>query len=69
LVASAGVAVSYGAVRVLGATSSVLVLIGAAFFFALGLEPATSWLVTRKLPRWAAVIVVVVVVFGLLAGP
>lgn len=68
LAASAGVAVTYGAVLVLGSMSSVLVLIGAALFFALGLEPATSWLVTRKLPRWAAVILVVVVVFGLLAG-
>ena len=48
--------------------SSVLVLIGAAMFFALGLEPAVSGLVNRKLPRWAAVSLVVVVVFGVLAG-
>jgi predicted PurR-regulated permease PerM len=54
LTASAGVAVTYGAVRVLGSVSSVLVLIGVAFFLALGLEPAASWLVNRKLPRWAA---------------
>ena len=66
--ASAGVAVTYGAVRVLGSASSVLVLIGAALFFALGLEPAVSGLVNRKLPRWAAVSLVVVVVFGVLAG-
>ncbi|MBV8930672.1 MAG: AI-2E family transporter, partial [Mycobacteriaceae bacterium] len=66
--ASAGVAVTYGAVRLLGAASSVLVLIGAALFFALGLEPAVSALVNRKLPRWAAVSVVAVVVFGVLAG-
>jgi len=43
-------------------------LIGAALFFALGLEPAVSGLVNRKLPRWAAVSLVVVVVFGVLAG-
>ena len=66
--ASAGVAVTYGVVRVLGSASSVLVLIGAALFFALGLEPAVSGLVNRKLPRWAAVSLVVVVVFGVLAG-
>ena len=66
--ASAGVAVTYGAVRVLGSVSSVLVLIGAAMFFALGLEPAVSGLVNRKLPRWAAVSLVVVVVFGVLAA-
>ncbi|OBH80841.1 AI-2E family transporter [Mycobacterium scrofulaceum] len=68
LTASAGVAVTYGAVRMLGAASSVLVLIGAALFFALGLEPAVSGLVNRKLPRWAAVSLVVVMVFGVLAG-
>ncbi|BBX61326.1 AI-2E family transporter [Mycobacterium saskatchewanense] len=66
--ASAGVAVTYGVVRVLGSASSVLVLIGAALFFALGLEPAVSGLVNRKLPRWAAVSLVVMVVFGVLAG-
>jgi predicted PurR-regulated permease PerM len=68
LVASAGVAVTYGAVRVLGSMSSVLVLIGVALFFALGLEPGASWLVNWKLPRWAAVTLVVVVVFILLGG-
>lgn len=68
LMASAGVAVTYGAVRVLGSVSSMLVLIGAAMFFALGLEPAVSGLVNRKLPRWAAVSLVVVVVFGVLAA-
>ena len=68
LMASSGVAVTYGAVLLLGAASSVLVLIAAAMFFALGLEPAVSGLVNRKLPRPAAVSVVVVVVFGVLAG-
>jgi predicted PurR-regulated permease PerM len=68
LMASAGVAVTYGVVRLLGSASSALVLIGAALFFALGLEPAVSSLVNRKLPRWAAVTLVVVVVFGVAAG-
>jgi len=68
LMASAGVAVTYGAVRILGLASSALVLIGVAFFVALGLEPAVSRLVTRKLPRWAAVALVVVVVFAIVAG-
>jgi predicted PurR-regulated permease PerM len=68
LTASAGVAVTYGAVRVLGSASSVLVLVGAALFFALGLEPAVSSLVNRKVPRWAAVSLVVVVVVGVVAG-
>ncbi|BBY02246.1 AI-2E family transporter [Mycobacterium seoulense] len=68
LTASAGVAVTYAAVRVLGSMSSVLVLIGVAMFFALGLETAVSWLVNHKLPRWAAVTVVVAAVFALIAG-
>ncbi|HXO49791.1 MAG TPA: AI-2E family transporter [Mycobacterium sp.] len=66
--ASAGVAVTYGAVRVLALASSALVLIGLAFFVALGLEPAVSRLIQRKLPRWAAVTLVVVVVFTIVAG-
>ena len=65
---SAGVAVTYGAVRVLGSASAVLVLVGAAMFFALGLEPAVSELVNRRLPRWAAVTVVVVLAFGVLVA-
>jgi predicted PurR-regulated permease PerM len=68
LVASAGVATIYGAVRVLGSISSVLLLIGVALFFALGLEPAASWLVTHRLPRWVAVTVVVAVTFTVFAG-
>ncbi|MGO9353115.1 MAG: AI-2E family transporter, partial [Mycobacterium sp.] len=65
---SAGVAVTYGAVRVLCSASSVLILVGAAMFFALGLEPAVSELVNRRVPRWAAVTLVVVLAFGVLAG-
>ena len=68
LMASAGVAVTYAAVRVLGSASSALVLIGVAFFLALGLEPAVSRLANRRLPRWAAVTLVVVVVFAVVAG-
>ena len=68
LTASAGVAVTYGAVRILCLASSVLVLIGVALFFALGAEPAVSWLVRRKLPQWAAVTIVAVVVFAVLAA-
>jgi len=68
LVASAGVATIYGGVRVLGSISSVLVLIVIALFFALGLEPAASWLVNHRLPRWVAVTVVVVATFIVIAG-
>jgi predicted PurR-regulated permease PerM len=68
LTASAGVAVTYGAVRVLGSLSSVLVLIGVAFFLALGLEPAASWFVNHKLPRWAATTLVFAIFLAMMAA-
>lgn len=52
--AAAGVAVTYAGVRVLIAAAPSLVLIGLAFFLAVGLEPAAVGLVRRGLPRWAA---------------
>ncbi|WP_406817533.1 AI-2E family transporter [Mycobacterium sp. M23085] len=68
LTASAGVAVTYGMVRCLATVASMLLLIGVAFFVALGLEPAVSWLVGKKLPRWAAVSAVLVAVLTVVAG-
>ena len=68
LTASAGVAVTYGVVRGLGAVSSMLLLIGLAFFVALGLEPAVSWLAGKRLPRWAAVTAVLIAAMAVLAG-
>ena len=68
LAASAGVAVTYGAVHLLVTVSSTLVLIGLAFFLALGLEPVVSWLVNRSLPRWAAVTVVFALALAMVAG-
>jgi predicted PurR-regulated permease PerM len=68
LTASAGVAVTYGAVRTLSSLSSVLVLIGVAFFLALGLEPAASWFVNHKFPRWAATTLVFVIFLALMGG-
>ena len=68
LTASAGVAVTYAAVRVLGSLSSILVLIGVAFFLALGLEPAASWFVNRRLPRWAATTLVFVLFLAVIGA-
>jgi predicted PurR-regulated permease PerM len=68
MTAAAGVAVTYGAVHLLSIMSSMLLLIGVAFFLALGLEPAVSWLVNRRLPRWAATTIVFAVVVALLAA-
>ncbi|BBY21911.1 AI-2E family transporter [Mycobacterium stomatepiae] len=68
MAAAAGVAVTYGAVLVLEAMSSILLLIGVAFFLALGLEPATSWFVNHKLPRWAATTLVFAIFLALLGA-
>ena len=66
LAGSAGVAVTYGAVHLLTSLSSILTVIGVAFFLALGLEPVVSWLVNRGLPRWlSTALVFVVFVAGL----
>jgi predicted PurR-regulated permease PerM len=61
LTASAGAAVTYGMVRVLASSSSMLVLIGVALFLAIGLEPAVSWFANRGLRRWLATTLVFVV--------
>src|ERR1700731_3081801 len=68
LTASAGVAVTYGRDRVLPLFSSMLVLIGVAFFLALGLEPAASWFVNRGLRRWLATTLVFVIFLAALGA-
>ncbi len=68
MTAAAGVAVTYGVVRVLESMSSTLVMIGVAFFLALGLEPAASWFVNHKLPRWAATTLVFAIFLALLGA-
>ncbi len=66
--AAAGVAVTYGLVEIAIRARSVLVLIGVALFIAAGLDPLVSWLTRRRLPRWAAVLAVILAAFGVLAA-
>ena len=68
MAAAAGVAVTYGLVELLIRARSVLILIGLALFIAAGLDPAVSWLTRRRLPRWAAVIVILLIVAAVVAG-
>ncbi len=68
MAAAAGVAVTYGLAELVIRARSVLVLIGLALFIAAGLDPAVSWLTRRRLPRWSAVIVVLLVVAAIVAG-
>jgi predicted PurR-regulated permease PerM len=54
-----GVAVAYGLVEVVIRARSVLIIIGLALFIAVGLDPVAGWLVRHRMPRWAAVVIVV----------
>ena len=69
---AAGVAVTYGLIQLLGDARGVLILIGLAVFLAIGIEPAVAFLVRHGLPRWAGVLitllVILVVVVGFLAA-
>ncbi len=48
--------------------STILTYVGAALFLALGLDPLVSWLERRKVPRWAAILIVLVVFAGVITG-
>jgi predicted PurR-regulated permease PerM len=65
---AAGVAVTYLTFQLVTTARDVLVLIGLALFIAIGLEPAVSWLVRRRFPRWAAVITVMLLMIAIVGG-
>ena len=48
--------------------ASVITYVGFALFLALGLDPIVRYLVTKKLPRWLAVVTVVVALLAVVAG-
>jgi len=68
MAAAAGVAVTIAGVEILIRARSVLVLIGLALFLAAGLDPVVTWLSRKGLPRWAAVLTVVLCGAGVLAA-
>jgi predicted PurR-regulated permease PerM len=63
-----GVAVAYGLVELIIRARSVLILIGLALFIAAGLDPVVGWLVRRRVPRWAAVLIVIACAAAVLAA-
>jgi predicted PurR-regulated permease PerM len=65
---AAGVAVTIGLVELTIKARGVLVLIGLALFIAAGLDPVVSWLTRRRVPRWAAVTIVLLGVVAIVAG-
>src|SRR5947209_11830741 len=66
--AAFGVAVAYGIIQLFLHARSVLILVGLAFFIAAGLDPLVGWLVRHRVPRWGAVLIVVLGVLGVVGG-
>ena len=64
---AAGVAVTFAVIELILKAGSVLVLIGMALFVAAGLDPIVGWLTRRHVPRWAAVIIAISCVLGVVA--
>jgi len=67
LVGTLGVGLGFLILTSVVALSTILTYIGAALFIALGIEPIVAFLERRKLPRWAALLIVLIVLLGLLA--
>jgi predicted PurR-regulated permease PerM len=65
---AAGVAVTIALLELAIRARSVLVLIGLALFIAAGLDPVVSWLTRRRVPRGAAVVLVVLALVGVTGG-
>ena len=68
MLAAFGVAVAYGLIELIVGARSVLIIIGLALFIAAGLDPVVGWLVRHRVPRWAAVLVVIGCAAGVAAG-
>jgi predicted PurR-regulated permease PerM len=68
MLGAAGVATTFLIAELIITAQSMIVLIGMSFFIAVGLEPAVSWLVNHRLPRWLAVTAVVLVTLGIAGG-
>ena len=63
-----GAACAFAIAWTVVAAGQVLVLLGLAFFIAVGLEPAVVWLYRRGLRRWAAISLVLFTALGLFVG-
>jgi predicted PurR-regulated permease PerM len=65
---AAGVGITIALLELVIRSRSVLELIGLALFVAAGLDPVVSWLTRRRVPRWAAVVVVLLALAGAIGG-
>lgn len=63
-----GVACAVALAYTVVAAGQVLVLLGLAFFVAVGLDPVVLWMYRRGIPRWAAVAAVVALMIVVVGG-
>jgi len=68
LTGAAGVVVTIVVAELLLKARSVLILIIVALFIAAGLDPLVRWLTRRGMPRWAAVVTVLLAVLVVIGG-
>jgi len=68
LFAGLGVLVAVAIGSAILSLGTVLTYVGAALFLALGLDPLVTWLERHRVPRWAAILIVLVVVAGVVVG-
>ncbi len=68
LLAGLGVILAVTIGSMVAQLSTVLTYVGAAIFLALGLDPLVSFLERRGLPRWASLLVTLIVVLGSVTG-
>jgi predicted PurR-regulated permease PerM len=66
-VGALGVACAFAVAYIVVAVGQILVLIGLAFFLAVGLDPPVRWLFRRGVPRWLAVTIVLAAAIGMFA--
>jgi len=64
-VAALGVVCALALAYLVVTAGQILLLLGMAFFLAVGLDPAVRWLYRHGLPRWLSVVVVLLASFGL----
>lgn len=68
LVGTMGVGLGLILLAAIGSLATVLTYIGVALFLALGLDPLVRWMESKNLPRWVAILIVVLAVLGLFVG-
>lgn len=68
LIGSLGVGLGIVLMTAVQSLATVLTYIFIALFLALGLDPAVKWLTSKKFPKWAAILTVVLVVIGAVVG-